>query len=362
MAVRPAAGPDLAPDDDVIVVTAGAVTCKFPVPGIAEKAIGLKHVKEAVAIPDRLLTAFDRTTALPADEARDALLTVTFVGGGASFRAGGVTDRAHVRSITGEHRTINLEELTMKIVVIGGTGLIGHNVVNRLIEHGHEAVTAAPSTGVNTITGEGLKEVLQGADAVVDVSNSPSFADDDVMNFFLTSTGNITQAAVDAGVGHYVALSIVGIERSPEIGYYRAKVAQENKIKESGLPCSIVRATQFFEFAGGSADTSTVDGVVRLPDVRVQPIAAAEVSAAVARTAAGKPTNGTHEIAGPEEFRLDEWIRTVLTARNDPREVVADPTAPFFGAIPAKDALVPGPGVELAKTTLVEWLANDTQH
>jgi len=250
----------------------------------------------------------------------------------------------------------------MKIVVIGGTGLIGHNVVNRLIEHGHEAVTAAPSTGVNTITGEGLKEVLQGADAVVDVSNSPSFADDDVMNFFLTSTGNITRAAADAGVGHYVALSIVGVERSPEIGYYRAKVAQENKIKESGLPYSIVRATQFFEFAGGSADTSTVDGVVRLPDVRVQPIAAAEVSAAVARTAAGKPTNGTHEIAGPEEFHLDEWIRTVLTARNDPREVVADPTAPFFGAVPATDALVPGPDVELAKTTLVEWLADDAQH
>jgi uncharacterized protein YbjT (DUF2867 family) len=250
----------------------------------------------------------------------------------------------------------------MKIVVIGGTGLIGHNVVNRLIEDGHQAVAAAPGTGVNTITGEGLKEVLQGADAVVDVSNSPSFADDDVMNFFLTSTGNITRAAADAGVGHYVALSIVGIERSPQIGYYRAKVAQENKIKESGLPYSIVRATQFFEFAGGSADTSTADGVVRLPDVRVQPIAAAEVSAVVARTAAGKPTNGTHEIAGPEEFRLDEWIRTVLTARNDPREVVADPTAPFFGAVPAQDALVPGPDVELAKTTLAEWLANDTQH
>lgn len=249
----------------------------------------------------------------------------------------------------------------MKIVVIGGTGLIGHNVVARLSEHGHEAIAAAPNTGVNTITGEGLKEVLQGADVVVDVSNSPSFADEDVMNFFLTSTGNITQAAADAGVGHYVALSIVGVERSPEIGYYRAKVAQEKKIKEAGLPYSLVRATQFFEFAGGSADMSTVDGVVRLPGIRIQPIAAAEVSAVVARTAAGRPTNGTHEIAGPEELRLHEWIGTVLTARNDPREVVADPTAPFFGAVPADDALVPGPDVELAKITLAEWLASDTK-
>lgn len=250
----------------------------------------------------------------------------------------------------------------MKIVVIGGTGLIGHTVVTRLTEHGHEAVAAAPSTGVNTITGEGLKEVLQGADAVVDVSNSPSFADEDVMNFFLTSTGNITQAAADAGVGHYVALSIVGVERSPEIGYYRAKVAQEKRIKESGLPYSLVRATQFFEFAGGSADMSTVDGVVRLPGIRIQPMAATEVSAAVARTAAGKPTNGTHEIAGPEELRLDEWIRSVLAARNDTRTVVTDPAAPFFGAVPADDALIPGPDAELATTTLAEWLAHDTGH
>jgi uncharacterized protein YbjT (DUF2867 family) len=246
--------------------------------------------------------------------------------------------------------------MIMKIVVIGGTGLIGWKVVSLLSDHGHDAIAAAPSTGVNTITGEGLKEALRGADAVIDVSNSPSFADDDVMKFFLTSTGNLVSAAKDAGVTHYVALSVVGDDRSPEIGYYRAKVAQENAIRESGLPYSIVRATQFMEFAAGSADTSTVDGVVHLPGVRVQPIAAAEVSAAVARTAAGKPINGIRQIAGPEVFGLDEWVRTVLAAKGDARTVVKDPKAPFFGAVPADDALVPGPDAELAHTTLAQWL------
>jgi uncharacterized protein YbjT (DUF2867 family) len=245
----------------------------------------------------------------------------------------------------------------MKIVVIGGTGLIGHNVVANLSEHGHDAVAAAPSTGVNTITGDGLKEVLRDADVVVDVSNSPSFADDDVLKFFLTSTGNLLEAARDAGVGHYVALSIVGIDRATELGYYRAKLAQENKIRESGLNYSIVRATQFLEFALGSADSSTVDGVVRLPDLRVQPIAAKEVAAAVARTAAGEPTNGIREIAGPETFGLDEWIRTVLAAHADPRTVITDPTAPFFGGVPGKTSLLPGPDAELASTTLADWLA-----
>lgn len=244
----------------------------------------------------------------------------------------------------------------MKIVVIGGTGLIGHNVVERLSEHGHEAVAAAPSTGVNTISGEGLKEVLQGADVVIDVSNSPSFADDDVLEFFLTSTGNLLEAAGAEGVGHYVALSIVGIDRAQEIGYYRAKLAQEQKIRESGLPYSIVRATQFLEFACGSADASTTDGVVRLPDLRVQPIAAKEVAAAVARTAEGQPLNGLREIAGPEELGLDAWIRTVLADRDDQRTVVTDPTAPFFGGVTGKTALLPGPDAELATTTLADWL------
>jgi uncharacterized protein YbjT (DUF2867 family) len=245
----------------------------------------------------------------------------------------------------------------MKIVVIGGTGLIGGKVVSLLSEHGHDAIAAAPSTGVDTITGEGLANVLRGADALVDVSNSPSFADDDVMKFFRTSTGNLVEAGKAAGIAHYVALSVIGDDRAPEIGYYRAKVAQENAIRDAGLPYSIVRATQFMEFAVGAADTSTVDGVVRLPSLRVRPIAAAEVSAHVARTAAGQPINGIREIAGPEEFGLDEWIATVLAARGDDRQVVNDPKAPFFGAVPGKDALLPGPGAELATTTLAEWLA-----
>ena len=249
----------------------------------------------------------------------------------------------------------------MKIVVIGGTGLIGWKAVSLLSEHGHDAVAAAPSTGVNTITGDGLNEVLRGADALVDVSNSPSFADDDVMTFFLTSTGNLVEAATEAGVSHYVALSIVGTDRAPEIGYYRAKVAQEKAITESGLPYSIVRATQFMEFAAGSADTSTVDGVVRVPEVRVQPIAAAEVSAVVARTVAGAPVERYPRDRRAGEFGLAEWIRTVLTARGDRREVVVDPKAPFFGAVPRREALLPSHGAELATTTLTEWLAAQQQ-
>jgi uncharacterized protein YbjT (DUF2867 family) len=245
----------------------------------------------------------------------------------------------------------------MKVVVIGGTGLIGRNVVTGLAGHGHEAVPAAPSTGVNTLTGEGLKEALQGADVVVDVSNSPSFADDDVMAFFRTSTGHLVDAAEEAGVGHYVALSVVGTDRQPDVGYFRAKVAQEELIAGSGLPFSIVRATQFFEFAAGIADGSAADGVVRLPAAGVQPMAAAEVSAAVGRVATGDPIGGITEIAGPEVFGLDEWVRTVLTARSDPRQVVTDPEAPYFGAVPGPEDLLPGPGARLAETTLAEWLA-----
>ncbi|HET6710565.1 SDR family oxidoreductase [Amycolatopsis sp.] len=245
----------------------------------------------------------------------------------------------------------------MKVVVIGGTGLIGRNLVTWLAGQGHEAVPAAPSTGVNTLTGEGLKEALQGADVVVDVSNSPSFADDDVMAFFRTSTGNLADAAREAGVGHYVALSVVGTDRQPDVGYFRAKVAQEELIAGSGLPFSIVRATQFFEFAGGIADTSVTDGVVRLPGAGVQPMAAADVSAAVGRVATGDAVGGVTEVAGPEVFGLDEWVRTVLTARSDPRRVVTDPRAPYFGAVPGPADLLPGAGALLSETTLAEWLA-----
>jgi uncharacterized protein YbjT (DUF2867 family) len=187
----------------------------------------------------------------------------------------------------------------MRIVVIGGTGLIGSQVVKRLGEHGHDAVPASPNSGVNTVTGEGVKEVLQGADVLVDVSNSPSFADDDVMNFFTAATTNLTEAAKEAGVGHYVALSIVGTDELPDSGYLRAKVAQEKLIRESGLTYSIIRATQFFEFAGAIADSATVDGAVHLPHGGVQPIAASDVAAVVARTAATEPVDGVLEIGGP---------------------------------------------------------------
>jgi uncharacterized protein YbjT (DUF2867 family) len=250
-----------------------------------------------------------------------------------------------------------MEGMSMKIVVIGGTGLIGSKLVTRLGEHGHQAVPAAPNTGVNTLTGEGVKEVLQDADVVIDVSNSPSFADDDVMNFFRTSTTNLLEAARGAGVGHYVALSVVGTERLPESGYFRAKVAQEELIKGSGLPYSLVHATQFFEFAGGIADSATRDGVVRLSGANVQPMAADDVAAAVGRTAAGTPVGGTVEVAGPEVFGLDQWIRTVLTARSDPREVRTDPQSRYFGAVLKPGSLLPGRDAQLAQTRLSEWLA-----
>ena len=244
----------------------------------------------------------------------------------------------------------------MKIVVIGGTGLIGSKVVRMLSEHGHEAVAASPASGVNTLTGEGLKEVLRDAQVVVDVSNSPSFADDDVMAFFRTATGNTADAGRDAGVGHYVALSVVGSDRLPEAGYLRAKVAQEDLIKESGIPYSLVRATQFFEFVGGIADSATDGGTVRLPAAGVQPIAAQDVATAVARTAAGAPLNDTVEIAGPEVLTMDEWIRQGLAFREDPRTVVTDDDARYFGAKPGKDGLLPGPGAQLAETRLADWL------
>lgn len=243
----------------------------------------------------------------------------------------------------------------MKIVVIGGTGLIGSKVVARLGERGQEAVPAAPSRGVNTLTGEGVKEVLHDANVVVDVSNSPSFQDDDVMEFFRTSTRTLLDAAGAAGVGHYVALSVVGTDLLPESGYLRAKAAQEELITASALPYSIVRATQFFEFAGQIADSATADGAVRLSGAAVQPMAAEDVAAAVTGTAVGAPLNGIIEVAGPEVFGMDQWIGTVLAARHDPRTVITDPQARYFGALPNRE-LVPGPGASLALTSLSEWL------
>jgi len=246
----------------------------------------------------------------------------------------------------------------MKIVVIGGTGLIGSKLVGKLREHGHEAVPAAPNTGVNTLTGEGLPEVLTGADVVVDVSNSPSWADDAVMDFFRTSTTNLLDAEAEAGVGHHVALSVVGTERLTESGYFRAKLVQEQLIKESGLPYSIVHATQFFEFVGGIADEATdPDGrTARLSDALIQPMAAEDVAAAVGRVAVGAPVNGTVEVGGPESFGLDELVRLCLEFRGDPREVVTDPDARYFGIRLEKDMLLPGPDAELATTRFAEWL------
>jgi uncharacterized protein YbjT (DUF2867 family) len=243
----------------------------------------------------------------------------------------------------------------MKVVVIGGTGLIGSKVVAKLTAHGHEAVPASPDSGVNSLTGEGLAEVLVGADVLVDVSNSPSFADDDVMQFFTTSTRTLVNAEKEAGVRHHVALSIVGCHRVTGSGYLRAKVAQERLIEESGIPYSVVQATQFFEFAGAIADASTIDGVVHLPPVSFQPMAAEDVATFVARTAAGDPLNGTLEVGGPQRFRFDEFIRRVLTERGDQREVNADPHARYFGAELNEDDIVPGPDATLAETTYDAW-------
>lgn len=244
----------------------------------------------------------------------------------------------------------------MKIVIIGGSGLVGTKLGKKLIEAGHEAVAASPKSGVNTLTGERLAEVLKNAQVVVDVSNPPSFADDAVMEFFKTSTGNLLTYEVAAGVGHHVALSIVGSDRLPENGYFRAKVAQEKLIKESSVPHTIVRATQFFEFVGGIADEATKGKQVRLAPVLFQPIAAADVASAVSRVALDSPLNGTVEVAGPEVFRFDEFIRQNLRASNDPREVVTDPHARYFGAELSERSLVPDEGARLGETRFAEWL------
>ena len=248
----------------------------------------------------------------------------------------------------------------MKVVVIGGTGLIGSKVVTKLGEHGHEALAASPASGVDTLTGAGLDKAMEGASVVVDVSNSPSFADADVMAFFTASTGNLLAAERKAGVGHHVALSVVGTERLPESGYMRAKVAQEALIRESSIPYSIVHATQFFEFLKAIADAATTDGVVRLPHVLFQPIAAEDVAKEVAWVAASAPLNGILEIAGPDLLRMDEFIRRGLKARNDPREVVTDPHARYFGAELAEHSLVPAGREKIGETTFEEWSATST--
>lgn len=244
----------------------------------------------------------------------------------------------------------------MKIVVIGGSGLIGSKVVAKLSEHGYHAVAASPASGVNTLSGEGVAGVLKGASVVVDVSNSPSFEDAAVMEFFKTSTGNLLGYEGAAGVGHHVALSVVGSDRLPDSGYLRAKIAQETLIKESSIPYSIVRATQFFEFLKSIADSATEGNTVRLPSVRFQPVAADDVASMVGKVAIGSPLNGIVELAGPEQFRFDEFIRQGLSARKDLREVIADPHARYFGTELSEYSLVPGNDARLGETRFKDWL------
>ncbi len=244
----------------------------------------------------------------------------------------------------------------MKLVIIGGTGLIGSKLVAKLREHGHEAVAAAPNTGVNTLTGEGLAEALQGASVLVDVSNSPSFEESAVMAFFTESTRNLLTYSAAAGMKHYVALSVVGTERILDSPYLRAKNAQETLIKGGGIPYSIVHATQFFEFVSRIADDATDGTTVRVPPVLIQPMAADDVAKAVGRVAVGAPLNSTVEVAGPQQFRFDELIRQALAARNDPRDVVVDPQARYFGAELGERSLVPASEARLGEIRFEEWL------
>jgi uncharacterized protein YbjT (DUF2867 family) len=250
----------------------------------------------------------------------------------------------------------------MKLVIIGGSGLVGSKVATRLREQGHEAVPASPDSGVNTLTGEGLADVLTGAAVVIDVSNSPSFEDAAVLEFFQTSTGNLLAAEAAAGVGHHVALSVVGSDRMPDSGYFRAKIAQEKLIRNSSVPYSIVRATQFFEFLKRMADEATEGNTVRIAPVLFQPMAAEDVAQAVARVALSAPVNGIVEIAGPRQFRFDEFVRLGLAARQDPRVVIADPHARYFGTELGERTLVPGADARLGEISFEEWLGQSVPH
>jgi len=246
----------------------------------------------------------------------------------------------------------------MKIVVIGGTGLIGSKLIERLRADGHDPLAASPGTGVDIITGKGLDEALAGAEVVVDVANAPDWDDTAVMDFFLTSARNITAAETAAGTGHHVALSVVGTERLQGSGYFRAKLAQEEAIKAAAIPSTILRATQFFEFVGRIADASTRDGTVPLPPLLFQPEAAHDVAAALAGIAVGAPVNGTVELAGPERFRLDELVRRYLSETGDPRHVVTDVDAPYYGLqLTDERALIPGDNARLGTTRFADWLS-----
>jgi uncharacterized protein YbjT (DUF2867 family) len=245
----------------------------------------------------------------------------------------------------------------LKIVVIGGSGLIGAKVVNHLREEGHEVVAASPSTGVNALTGEGLAQALKGAQVVVDVANSPNWEDQAVLEFFETSSRNLLSAEATAGVRHHVALSVVGTDRLLASGYFRAKIAQENLIKASDIPYTIVRATQFFEFVGAIAQLSTQGNTVRLPATLFQPMAAEDVALLVAEAATAEPVNGMIEVAGPEPMGLDEAARLFIEATNDPRAVTTDPTALYYGIKVNDRSLTPGDHPRLGAMRYRDWLS-----
>jgi uncharacterized protein YbjT (DUF2867 family) len=244
----------------------------------------------------------------------------------------------------------------MKVVVVGGTGMVGSKVVSTLTQRGHGVVSASPDTGVDTVTGEGLSEVLEDASAVIDVSNSRSLEGQAALDFFTRSTGNLVNAEATAGVRHHVVLSVVGTERLTESGYFRAKLAQERLVEGSPVPYSLVRATQFFEFVQPIASVATEEDTVRLPPVLFQPMAAADVASALAEIATGEPLDSTVEVAGPEEFRLDALVRHALRVWGDPRHVVADPRATYFGAHVQERALVPREGPRLGRVRFDDWL------
>lgn len=244
----------------------------------------------------------------------------------------------------------------MKVIVIGGTGQLGSKIVEKLRRDGHQALPASPETGVNTITGEGLKQALAGVDVVIDASNAPVWDDSAVLDFFQTSSRNLTEAATEAGVRHYVAMSIVGADRLPASGYLRAKVAQEEVIKGADVPYTIVRATQFYEFVGRIADAATVDSTVRLPHALFQPASADDLAAGVAHFAEGEPVNGIAELAGPQPLPMDEAVRQLFDAQGDDREVIADPRAQYFGAELSQRSLLPGGQATITPTRFADWL------
>src|SRR5512142_646555 len=253
------------------------------------------------------------------------------------------------------------ERAAMKIVVIGGTGLIGKKVVMNLRQHGHEVVAASPSLGVNTVTGEGLAQALAGAQVVVDVANAPSWEDNAVLAFFETSGRNLLAAEAAAGIGHHVALSVVGTDRLLASGYFRAKMAQEHLIKASPIPYTIVRATQFFEFVGGIAQAATEGQTVRLPPVLMQPIASDDVAAVMADVALAEPLNGTVELAGPEPIRQDDLVRQFLNATGDARTVITDPQALYYGIAVNDQSLTPGDKPRLGSIRFEDWLSHNAK-